>query len=220
MSAALPWHPAHTAPWPLPGALQRLRGWLAPWAWLRVDVDRPLDGLARELQGLHGRLLDGTLQASCLLLPGPLSGLRLWHRQADGEHYVYVEDMAAGCLAGTTVFNRLVEVGRTVDPHVRSPHSRYRPAYQRRGIAAAVYAWALDSGICLVSGARQSPGAHALWQALGRRYGLGYVQLSGRRLRWLGTDVGPALAEGLDTRLMLWAGAPERLRWLDGMPRG
>jgi hypothetical protein len=207
------------AAWPTPGALQRLGRWLTPWTWLRIDVDRPLNGLARELQGLHGRLRDGTLQATGLSLAGPLPGLRLWHRQADGEHYLYVEDMAAGCLAGTTVFNRLVELGRAVDPHVRSPHSRYRPAYQRRGIASAVYAWALDSGICLVSGARQSPGAHALWQALGRRYGIGYVQTSGGRLRWLGTQVAPALADRLDTRLMLWGGARERLRWLDGLPR-
>jgi len=34
-------------------------------------------------------------------------------------------DVAARRLAGTTVFNRLVELNRRADRHLRSPHSRY-----------------------------------------------------------------------------------------------
>ncbi|MGT2437014.1 hypothetical protein ACU4GH_15395 [Bradyrhizobium betae] len=35
----------------------------------------------------------------------------------------------------------------------------------------------LDAGLCLMSGARQSPGANALWHALSRHYALGYADL-------------------------------------------
>lgn len=192
--------------------------WAAAWAVLRIDVDTRPAGIDEELQQVYGRLTCGTLHCACTPLASQLPGLKLWHRQADGEHYVYVEDVPARRLAGYTVFNRLVEVNRAVDPHVRSPHSKYAPAYQRRGIATAVYAWALDSGLCLVSGARQSAGAHALWRALGRRYGLGYVQLQARRLRYLGPQVAPAQADRLDTRLMLWGGAAGPLAWLDDAP--
>ena len=115
----------------------------------------------------------GSVCAPCSTLPGRLPGLVWRHREADGEHYVYVEDTARGCLAGYTVFNRLIEVDRRTDPHVRAPHSRYAPDYQRRGIATAVYEWGLEQGFCLLSGARQSAGAHALWLALGRRFQLG-----------------------------------------------
>jgi GNAT superfamily N-acetyltransferase len=125
------------------------------------------------------------------------------HREADGEHYVYVEDTVRCCLAGYTVFNRLIEVDRRTDPHVRAPHSRYAPAYQRRGIATAVYEWGLQQGFCLVSGARQSAGAHALWLALGRRFRLGYVALRKRRMHYLGAEPAAALRDDLNTRLLL-----------------
>lgn len=55
------------------------------------------------------------------------------------------------------------ELSRRADPHLRGPHSRYRPDYQRRGTATAVYRWALGIGLCLISGPRHSRGAHALW---------------------------------------------------------
>ena len=47
--------------------------------------------------------------------------------------------------------------------------------YQRRGIATAVQRWWLDGGRCLISGARQSSGAHALWRRLAARYLLVYA---------------------------------------------
>ena len=125
------------------------------------------------------------------------------YREADGEWYVYVEDLQRRRLAGYTVFNRLIEVDRRTDPHVRAPHSRYAPAYQRRGIATAVYEWGLQQGFCLVSGARQSAGAHALWLALGRRFRLGYVALRKRRMHYLGAEPAAALRDDLNTRLLL-----------------
>lgn len=171
---------------------------------LRIDVRRPDESIDSELAPLHRRLHTAADPlAACTALPSPLPGLIWRHREADGEHYVYVEDTARRCLAGYTVFNRLVEVDRRTDPHVRAPHSRYAPAYQRRGIATAVYEWSLGQGFCLVSGARQSAGAHALWLALGRRFQLGYVALRQRRMHYLGAEPAPALRDDLNTRLIL-----------------
>ena len=177
----------------------------APRAELRIDVAHPSENIETELQAVHDRLLGSYLpqRVTCTVLSSPLPGFRWWHREADGEHYVYLEDVAACRLAGYTVFNRLIEVNRRLDRFVRAPHSKYAAAYQRRGLATAVYTWALGQGMCLISGARQSPGAHALWLALGRHHPLGYVELVGRRLRYLGTDIDPVLRERLNTRLML-----------------
>ena len=180
---------------------------LPPWMALRIDVQRPDESIESEVDTLYRRLHTAADPlAACTARPGPRPGLVWRHREADGEHYVYVEDTARGCLAGYTVFNRLIEVDRRTDPHVRAPHSRYAPAYQRRGIATAVYEWGLGQGLCLVSGARQSAGAHALWLALGRRFQLGYVALRQRRMHYLGAEPAPALRDDLNTRLILLGG--------------
>ncbi|AVR86966.1 hypothetical protein [Thauera aromatica] len=171
---------------------------------LRIDVNRPDAGIEAELDTLYGRLHSpGDPIHRCTRLPALLPGLVFHHREADGEHYVYVEDPARARLAGYTVFNRLIEVDRRTDRHVRSPHSKYAPAYQGRGIASAVYGWGLDRGFCLVSGARQSEGAHALWRALARRRPLRWVALRARRMHDLGVSIPPARAAELDTRMIL-----------------
>ena len=194
----------HTLALPVLPRLGDLFACLPPWMALRIDVQRPDESIERELDTLHRRRQTAADPlASCTTLPGRLPGLVWHHRKADGEHYVYVEDTARGRLAGYTVFNRLVEVDRRTDPHVRAPHSRYAPDYQRRGIATAVYEWGLQQGFCLVSGARQSAGAHALWLALGRRFRLGYVALRKRRMHYLGAEPAAALRDDLNTRLLL-----------------
>ena len=135
------------------------------------------------------------------------------YREADGEWYVYVEDLQRRRLAGYTVFNRLVELDRRADRHLRAPHSRYDTPYQRRGLASAVYRWALQEGWCLVSGARQSPGAHALWHQLcpAARLGLRGSARQGRHLPGPGSGAAgagrPAGAYGPAGR-RLDAGAP------------
>ena len=96
---------------------------------------------------------------------------------------------------------------------MRAPHSKYAPDYQGRGIATALYELALagragvhgpDGGaFCLVSGARQSVGAHGLWQALGRRHPLRYVALRHKRMHDLGDAPAPAVREHLDTRMIM-----------------
>ncbi|WP_225784186.1 N-acetyltransferase [Xenophilus sp. Marseille-Q4582] len=175
---------------------------------LRIDVGAPPPSVEAELDALQQRF-EARVRAHCTCLGLPLGGLRAWHREADGEHHVYIECPVARRLVGHVVFNRLIEIHRSLDPHVRSPHTRIAPAYQGRGVASTVYRWALDAGFSLVSGARQSPGAHALWHALGRHYHLSYVQLVRKELRLLGPQAAPALREGLDTRLMLF-GVPAR----------
>ena len=171
---------------------------------LRIDVDRgtqPLDGeldvLFRRMQTpgdrLHGIAAVGS--------GDPRYVIR--HREDDGEFYVYVQDVHRQRLAGSTVFNRLIEVRRDADRIVRAPHSRYAAGYQRQGLASMVYRWGLDAGLCLLTGARQSPAAHALWLALSRHYALRYVDLRSKVLTDLGDTVSPRVLDDLHTRMLL-----------------
>jgi len=177
--------------------------WLARAIELRIDVSPP-SGLEQELDSLYRRLhrpgnvLYG-LPAICIHFPGFV----FRYREADGEYYVYVEDLARRCLAGYTVFNRLVEVNRRADPHLRAPHSKYAPAYQRRGIATAIYRWWLEAGRCLITGARQSAGANALWHSLGKRHALIYADVRHKTVRLLGTQVDRQTHDDLHTRMIL-----------------
>lgn len=179
--------------------------WRAGPKTLRIDVQPQADELEKELDALYGRLVQPGdalhgLPALCIHYPG----LVFRYREADGEHYIYVEDPARRRLAGYTVLNRLIEVSRRADPHLRAPHSKFAPAYQRRGIATAIYRWWLDSGRCLITGARQSAEAHALWQSLARRYDLVYVDLRDKTLSCLGPQVDASTLEDLHTRMVLF----------------
>lgn len=174
-------------------------------AELRIDVDpAPAAGLGGELAAIHERIR--TPGDRLHGIPRIATGdpdLVIRYREADGEFYVYVEDLRRRRLAGYTVFNRLIEVGRHADRYVRAPHSKYDTAYQRRGLATAVYRWGLDAGLCLMTGARQSVGAHALWQALARQYPLGYVDVRGKVVTYLGDAVAPEVLGDLHTRMLL-----------------
>lgn len=177
--------------------------WLRP-AELRIDVELPTAAVDADLRRLQRRLrTPGDALYRCATLPSPLPGLALRHREADGEHYVYVQDTVSGALAGYTVFNRLIELDRRADRVLRGPHSRFAPAYQRRGIARVVYQWALGAGLCLISGPRQSPGAHALWRSLAREHPIGFVSLRDKTLHWLGTEIDGATLEDFHTRMVM-----------------
>jgi len=171
---------------------------------LRIDVNPSPQEVEKELEALRARMkrrgdrLYGLPQAAT-----DVPGLVLRYREADGEYYVYVVDEARDRVAGYTVFNRLVEVGRRADPYVRAPHSKYAAPYQRMGLATAVYRWGLDAGLCLLSGARQSEGAHRLWMGLARHYELGYVEVRRKRLTYLGPEITPAQRADLHTRMVL-----------------
>lgn len=178
---------------------------------MRIDVGLDHRDLEGELAALHARMRDTTdvlhgLPAIATALPD----LVFRFRETDDEFYVYVEDTARDVLAGCTVFNRVFEVQRGVARYLRSPHSRYAAAYRRRGVAGAVYRWALDAGMCLVSGPRQSEGAFRLWMALARTHELAFVRLGDGHLRLLGPRVDRAAFESFDTRMVLlgagWSG--------------
>ena len=177
-----------------------LPDWRPRPAELRIDVDPGKATLApvhERMRALRDRLQD---------MPGLVfddPGLRARFREADGELYVYIEDLSRDRLVGYTVFNRLIELSRRAERHIRAPHSQYDPAWQRRGLASAVYRWALDRSLCLMSGARQSPGAHALWQSLSSRYEAGFADLRNKQLSYLGREVEGETLAGLHTRMFL-----------------
>jgi hypothetical protein len=190
---------------------------------LRIDVQHRPDELETELDTLYRRLYrPGNPLHGIATISVNFPEFAFRYREADGEHYVYVEDLARRRLAGYTVFNRLIEVGRRADPYLRAPHSKYAAPYQRRGISTAVYEWALGRGFCLISGARQSPGAHALWQSLARRHELGYLEVRDKKLRYLGQEVDEVVRGDLYTRMIMlgkdWS--IERLASLTGMRVG
>lgn len=171
---------------------------------LRIDVQLPPSEVEKELDAINRRMQrpgDALYDLSTLDIAFP--GLRFRYRVADGEHYIYVEDVKRGCLAGYTIFNRLIELNRRQDKQLRATHSKYAPPYQRRGIATAIYRWWLDGGHSLISGARQSSGAHALWRSLGKQYELVYVDLREKKLRCLGVRVSSRVREDLHTRMLL-----------------
>ncbi len=187
-----------------PTFLPMLPRWRFRAAELRIDVEPGKAGLVGTLAPVRERmraLADRLREMPSLALGDP--GLRARFREADGEFYVYIEDLRSGRLIGYTVFNRLIELSRSAERHIRAPHSQYDPAWQRRGLASAVYRWALGRGICLMSGARQSPGAHALWQSLSLRHEAGFADLRDKQLRYLGREVENDTLGGLHTRMFL-----------------
>lgn len=171
---------------------------------MRIDVYHHPAAIDRELDVLYQRLhTPGERLFGIDSVATNHPNLVLRYREADGEYYVYVEDTEAQCLAGYTVFNRLSELDKRADGVLRSPHSKYAPAYQRRGIASGVYRWALDAGHSLISGARQSAGANALWHALARSNDMFFVDVRAKALRYLGHQVSRRVHDDLYTRMML-----------------
>lgn len=185
--------------------LHFLPTWLTRPLELRIDVgEHRTKPMAGEFASIYDRIhTRGDRLYGIPSIPLNALGLEIRYREADGEFYVYVVDTVRGALAGYTVFNRLIELGRQADRYVRAPHSKYDPLYQRRGLATAIYRWGLDAGLCLVTGARQSEGAHALWQSLGHNYPRGYVELRDKRLRYLGREVELVVRDALHTRMLL-----------------
>ncbi len=127
---------------------------------MRIDVQHSQHDIDDELDMLHARLHQPghRLHGLPAVALGD-SGLIVRHREADGEYFLYIEDPSARQLAGYTIFNRLPELPRRADRYLRAPHTRLRGSAQRKGLATTLYRWALDAGLCLISGARQSVGA-------------------------------------------------------------
>ncbi|CAM4300586.1 N-acetyltransferase [Bordetella muralis] len=171
---------------------------------MRIDVARGGTRLEAELDSLYPHCLRNAAVDGTIFLPNlrdrPLPRYR---RTASGETFLYIEDPAKRWLAGSTTFNRVTGLDRRLDQYIRSPHSRYREPYQRRGLAKRVYLEALNAGLCLLSGARQSPGALELWRSLSAHYPLHHVRLQGKQLIDLGRSIEWKTFEDLHTRLLL-----------------
>lgn len=173
---------------------------------LRIDVALPDGELERELDALYHRWLATELPSdglTDLALPG--DGLVFKTRQADGEHFVYAIDPVRQKLAAYVVMSRLIEVDRRADRYLRSPHAKVSASYRRLGITSRIYRWWLGSGGCLMTGARQSAAAHALWQSLAKDHELVYVSVSRKRVRGLPHPVSEATLDDLGTRMVLLA---------------
>jgi hypothetical protein len=189
---------------------------------MRIDVALPRGALEVDLRDRYLRMRADRAKLRPLpIFCARLPQLAFRYREADGEFFVYAEDAARERLAGYTVFSRLVELDRQADRLLRAPHSRYAPGYARQGLASAVYGWALNAGMCLLSGPRQSAGAHALWHRLGAGHALGYVRLHERELHYLGECIGAEVLQDFATRMVLlgsgWSG--ERFRRIASAPR-
>ena len=185
-------------------ALHALRHAMNIVTELRIDVNHSPREVDNELDAIHNRMNRPLDRLHALPeVKTDIPGIVLRYREADGEYYVYVVDLQRDRVAGYTVFNRLIEVGRRADPYVRAPHSKYAEPYQGMGLATAVYRWGLDAGLCIMSGARQSTGAHRLWMRLARDYELGYVDLRRKRLSYLGRQVPETVLQDLHTRMVL-----------------
>jgi len=178
----------------------QVRQWLAE---LRIDVRLDEPGLEGELDALRSRMpsIDGLVDESELYsLPPEFTVLA---RQADGEYFIYVFDRLHDRLAAYVTLSRLIEVNRRADRHVRSPHAKVARAYRRRGIVSAVYRRWLESGVCLMSGARQSAAAHALWVSLSGTYRMAYVRLDNKKVILLDEPVLPEQIGHLNVRAVL-----------------
>lgn len=181
---------------------------------MRIDVALDHRNLDAELAALHARMrTPGDALHDMEAIPCALPGMVLRYREVAGEFYLYVEDVAQQALAGCTVFNLVPDLDRDRGRHLRSPHSRYGMRYRRRGLARAVYGWALDAGLCLVTGPRQSPAAHSLWQALARTHPLLLVRLQDARVRCLDQAPADGVFDDLETRMVLLGAGWDRDRF-------
>jgi hypothetical protein len=171
---------------------------------MRIDVDLDHRDMEADLAALYGRLrLRGDTLVTLPIFAPSAPGLVFRYREVDGAFYVYAEDPARGVLAGCTVFNRVAELDAKVGRFVRSPHSRYAREYRRKGVASALYQWALGAGLCLVSGPRQSVGAYRLWESLADFNEMKFVLLIDRRLQLMDTTFDRRDLEELEARMLL-----------------
>lgn len=171
---------------------------------LRIDVFYPEDRVEAELDALSRRgaaLIQRSDELSALQMPQ--HGLVVKTRCADGEHFLYVLDTVRQQVVAYVTLSRLIELDSRADRFLRAPHTKVASAYRRRGIATASYRWWLDSGRCLITGARQSPAAHALWGAMARSYDLVYVLLQDKRVHCLGERPAPEVLDQLNCRAVL-----------------
>lgn len=173
---------------------------------MRFDVHVSNDQIEQELAALQEKMSHGRYALSNLpKLDLRFADLEFRLRKISREQRVYVVDRANGNLVGYSVFDILPEGSRRLHGTVRSVHSRYSAPYQGRGIATALYTKVLADGFVLVSGARQSRAAYALWKSLGRRARFDIVKISPENIEPLKISERDERFQDLDVRLQLCA---------------
>lgn len=171
---------------------------------MRFDVRVHNEDIERELADMQARMERGRHALSSLpRFDLHFHGMEFRVRRIAHEQRVFAIDSGNGRLVGYSVFDILPEGARRYRGSVRSVHSRYAAPYQGRGIASAVYARVLSQGFVLVSGARQSRAAYALWKSLGRRMRFEIVRVSADAIEPLAISENDARFSDLDVRLRL-----------------
>ncbi len=173
---------------------------------MRFDVRVSNKEIELELANLQARMASG--RHALVNLPRmdmPFPDIEFRVRKIAREQRVYALDTGTGLLVGYSVFDILPEGSRRLHGTVRSVHSRYAAAYQGRGIATALYTKVLSDGFVLVSGARQSRAAYALWKSLGRRMRFNVVKVTPEAIEPLRISERDVRFHDLDVRLQLYA---------------
>lgn len=168
---------------------------------MRFDVHYTDAMVERDLRDAQARLLEAGLLAGDAWRPTIVCDVSWLARETPEHRFVYLKDARLDSVVG--VFSFQSSRPRRSSAAVEVPHAKLRRAYRGFGLASWVYGCALDSGVCLVSSARQSPVAGRLWQALTRRYAHGYVWVERRSMRYLGTELSEAQKAQLAVRMML-----------------
>ncbi|MDT4865606.1 hypothetical protein FQZ97_1004170 [compost metagenome] len=83
-----------------------------------------------------------------------------------------------------------------------------------------MYEWALGQGFCLISGARQSQGANALWQSLAMRHRLEYIEIRDKRINFLGSQVDQVTRDNLQTRMLMLGSGRDVDSWRRTVSQG
>ncbi len=171
---------------------------------MRFDVRISSEQIERELATMQERMACGPYALPALpKFDLCFSGMEFRVRRIAREQRVYAIDVRTRKLVGYSFFDILPEGSRRFHRTVRSAHSRYLPPYQGRGIATAIYSKILSDGFVLVSGARQSRAAYALWKALGRHMHFEIVQVRPETIEPLAISERDTRFLDLDVRLRL-----------------
>ena len=173
---------------------------------MRFDYCVNNEQIEQELASLQARMQRGRHALSNLpLMDMAFPDIEFRVRKIAREQRVYAIDTSSRLLVGYSVFDILPEGSRRLHGTVRSVHSRYAAAYQGRGIATALYTKVLTDGFVLVSGARQSRAAYALWKSLGRRMRFDVVKITPETIEPLKISERDNRFHDLDVRLQLCA---------------
>lgn len=173
---------------------------------MRFDVRITNEQIEQELTALQARMAHGRHALMKLpVLDMQFPDIEFRVRKIAREQRVYAIDTRCQRLIGYSVFDILPEGSRKLHGTVRSVHSRYAMDYQGRGIATALYTKVLSDGFVLVSGARQSRAAYALWKSLGRRMKFNIVRISPQAIEPLPISERDDRFQDLDVRLQLCA---------------